>query len=274
MTDTKQKVREFYDEIGWQQEADGNYQNARYEDLRPVAAEYIHKTRLRVNDGLTRPGRFLLDAGSGPVQYDDYLTYSEGYQKRVCLDISIQALREARTRLGEHGLFVVGDLANLPFAANAFDGAVSMHAIHHLALEEHPRAYAELYRVLAPAKSGVVINGWHEPLLIRAAEPLIGLMRRLAGKGAKKKKDWLNADDPEGTFVAKLTPAWFKREIGSQLPLEIRPWRSLSTRILRWFIHPNRGGAALLRLVYWLEGAFPRFFAENGQYPMIIIRKE
>jgi|GEM_PF-3811775 len=99
-------------------------------------------------------------------------------------------------------------------------------------------------------------------------------MRRLAGKGAKKKKDWLNADDPEGTFVAKLTPAWFKREIGSQLPLEIRPWRSLSTRILRWFIHPNRGGAALLRLVYWLEGAFPRFFAENGQYPMIIIRKE
>ena len=27
--ETKQKVREFYDEIGWMQEDDGNYQNAR-----------------------------------------------------------------------------------------------------------------------------------------------------------------------------------------------------------------------------------------------------
>ncbi len=120
MTDTKQQVREFYDQIGWQQEQDGLYQNARYEDLRPVSAEYIHKTRLRINQGIAGEGRYLLDAGSGPVQYDEYLTYSQGYQKRVCLDISIQALREARQRIGERGLFVVGDLANLPFKAEIF----------------------------------------------------------------------------------------------------------------------------------------------------------
>ncbi len=274
MTDTKQKVRAFYDEIGWQQEADGNYQNARYEDLRPVSAEYIHKTRLRVNQGLIPAGKFLLDAGSGPVQYDDYRTYSSGYEKRICLDISIQALREARERIGDHGLFVVGDLANLPFKTESFDGAVSMHAIHHLALEEHSRAYVELYRVLKPGRTGVVVNGWHEPLLICMAEPLIGLMRRLSGKGAKKKKDWSAQDDPEGTFVAKLTPQWLKREIGSKMPLEIRPWRSLSTRLMRWFIHARLGGKQWLRLVYRLEESFPRFFAENGQYPMIVIRKK
>ncbi len=273
MTNTKQKVREFYDEIGWQQEADGNYQNARYEDLRPVSAEYIHRTRLRVNQGLMPTGKFLLDAGSGPVQYDEYLTYSQGYEKRVCLDISIQALRAARERIGEHGLFVVADVAHLPFKADAFDGVVSMHTIHHLALEEHPRAYGELYRTLKPGRTGVVVNGWHEPPLIRAAEPLIGLMRRLAGKGAKKKKDWLNAEDPEGTFIAKLTPQWLKREIASKIPLEIRPWRSLSTRILRWFIHPRLGGRRLLQFVFWLEGVFPTFFAENGQYPMIVMKK-
>ena len=273
MSDTKQKVREFYDEIGWQQEADGNYQNARYEDLRPVSAEYIHRTRLRVNAGLFPRGKFLLDAGSGPVQYDDYLTYSQGYDKRVCLDISIQALREARERLGAHGLFVVGDLANLPFKTDAFDGEVSMHAIHHLALEEHPRAYAELYRVLNPGRTAAIVNGWHEPLLSRMAEPLIGLMRRLSGKSAKKKKNWLAEQDPEGTFVRKMTPAWLKREIGSQMSLEIRPWRSMSTRLLRWFVHPALGGRYFLRFVFWLEDLFPRFFGENGQYPLIIIKK-
>jgi SAM-dependent methyltransferase len=57
----------------------------------------------------------MLDAGSGPVQWPEYLTYSEGYQYRVCADISIVALEEARHRLGEKGLFVVSDVANLPF---------------------------------------------------------------------------------------------------------------------------------------------------------------
>jgi ubiquinone/menaquinone biosynthesis C-methylase UbiE len=274
MTDTKQKVREFYDEIGWQQEADGNYQNARYEDLRPVSAEYIHKTRLRVNGGLIATGQFLLDAGSGPVQYDDYLTYSKGYAKRVCLDISIQALREARVRLGDHGLFVVGDLANLPFKADVFDGEVSMHAIHHLAVEEHPRAYGELYRVLKPGRTAAIVNGWHQPLIIRMAEPLIGLMRRLSGKSAKKKKNWSAEDDPAGTFVEKMTPEWLKTEIGSKMPVEIHPWRSMSTRLLRWFVHPKLGGRFFLRFVFWMEDVFPKFFGENGQYPLIVISKK
>lgn len=270
--DTKQKVREFYDEIGWMQEDDGNYQNARYEDLRPVSREYIHKTRLRVMNGLIPTGRFILDAGSGPVQYEEYKTYSAGYEKRVCLDISIQALREACNRIGDHGLFVVGDLANLPFKKDAFDGAVSMHAIHHLALPEHPKAYAEIHRVLAPGRTAAIVNGWHNPLLIRMAEPLIGLMRKMSGRSEKKKKEWLNEEDPAGTFVQKMTPEWLKKEIGSKMTIEIKPWRSMSTRIMRWFVRPF-GGRAFLRFVFWLEGVFPKFFAENGQYPLIVIRK-
>ena len=51
-------------------------------------------------------GRFLLDAGSGPVQYDEYLTYSQDYRYRVCMDLSVVALQEARKRLGEKGIYV------------------------------------------------------------------------------------------------------------------------------------------------------------------------
>ena len=51
MTDDniKQQVREFYDQVGWQEVSEGLYQNARYEDLRPVSREYIHQCHLRVN---------------------------------------------------------------------------------------------------------------------------------------------------------------------------------------------------------------------------------
>src|SRR3989304_1619106 len=272
MTDTNQKVREFYDEIGWQQENDGLYQNARYEDLRAVTHDYIHKTRLRVMKGLIPTGKFILDAGSGPVQYEEYKVYSQGYQKRVCLDISFQALREARERISDHGLFVVGDLANLPFKQESFDGAVSMHAIHHLALTEHLRAYNEIHRVLASGRTAAIVNGWHEPFLSRMAEPLIGLMRKLSGRSAKIKKEWLNEEEPAGTFVQKIPPEWLKREVGSTMTIEIKPWRSMSTRLLRWFVRPF-GGRAFLRVVFWLAGGVPKFFSENGEYPLIVIRK-
>jgi ubiquinone/menaquinone biosynthesis C-methylase UbiE len=83
----------------------------------------------------------MLDAGSGPIQYPEYLEFSKGYQRRVCADISFVALQEARKRIGDHGLYVVCDIANLPFKSAAFEGMVSLHTIHHL-----PYEHAELTR--------------------------------------------------------------------------------------------------------------------------------
>jgi hypothetical protein len=97
-----------------------------------------------------------------------------------------------------------------------------------------------LNRVLKTGKSAVVINGWHEPLLSRMAEPLIGLIRKLSGRSAKKKKEWMNDEDPTGTFVEKMTPEWLKREIGSKMTIELKPWRGLSTHLR--FSVPSAGG--------------------------------
>ena len=93
------QVRDFYDKVGWKLTSHDVYQNARYEDLRKVSKEYIQRCHLRVNQHLPNSGKYLLDAGSGPVQYPEYLTYSEAYKYRVCLDLSITALREARKKL-------------------------------------------------------------------------------------------------------------------------------------------------------------------------------
>ena len=241
--------------------------------MRPVSREYIHKCHLRVNRHLAPSGDFLLDAGSGPVQWPDYLTYSENYHYRVCADISITALREAKERLGGHGLYVVADIADMPFKADAFDGEVSMHAIHHLPLSEHKDAYLELHRVLKSKRSAVIVNGWHEPLLMRVAEPFIQFGRLLSGRGLKRKKDWSEEDDQTGTFVEKLTPRWLGQELRGVVDYEVYPWRSLSPRFMRWFVRPQLGGKAALRFIFWLEELFPRFFGVHGQYPMIVIRK-
>jgi ubiquinone/menaquinone biosynthesis C-methylase UbiE len=294
--EVKQRVRQFYDRVGWQVVPDGTYQNARYEDLRPVSQEYIHRCHLRVRRFLKPSGRYLLDAGSGPVQYAEYLTYSEGYQRRVCVDISIIALQEARRRIGEHGLFVVADVANLPFKPEPFEGVVSLHTLHHLPLDEQAKAYTELYRVLRPGSTAVVVNGWTDSLLmrrtiwlVRGMERLGAVVGRLRGKrtpGATRSVAKEEAPTrgpagsplgtrqvPTGTFINKLDVAWLQRNIGSRIHYDLYPWRSVNVRFLRAVIHAVTGGRAWLRLLFWLEERFPQFFAEKGQYPMVILHK-
>jgi SAM-dependent methyltransferase len=283
--DVKRQVREFYDQVGWQECGDGLYQNARYEDLRPVAREYIQRCHRRVLRHLKPEGRFLLDAGSGPIQYPEYLEYSGGYQARVCLDISIVALQEARKRIGAledggHGLFVVADVANLPFKPDAFDGLVSLHTIHHLPKEEHRRAYGELFRVLVPGASGVVVNGWDQAVLVRLSDLLVRAAEKLRGRGRQDNGDQAGSPggtaadrEPQGTYVRKSSAGWLKGTVGREIPLEIRVWRTFNVRFLRTFVHQKAGGRTLLRLLYWLEERLPRFFGENGQYPLIILRK-
>jgi hypothetical protein len=294
-SEVKQQVREFYDQVGWQVASVPGaeqvcYQNARYEDLRPVSQEYIHRCHLRVARFLAPAGDYLLDAGSGPIQYPEYLEYSRGYRARVCADISIVALQEARKRVGDrqtggHGLFVVADIASLPFKSGAFDGVVSLHTIHHLPAAEHERAYGELYRVLAPQCSAVVVNGWERSpfmrpfaLPIRWGNRLRRKIRRVRDQASRPPLPGENlktspAKKPLKTYVDKNNAARLRQAVGPSIALEIWTWRSVNVGFLRTFIHPALGGRWFLRVLFWLEERFPHFFGVNGQYPLIVIRK-
>ncbi len=276
----KQQVREFYDRVGWQTESDGFYQNASYEDLRPVSSEYIHKCHLRVLRHLNPTGKLLLDAGSGPIQYPEYLEYSRGYQNRVCADISRVALQEARRRIGSHGLFVVCDVANLPFAAGCFEGAVSLHTIHHLPPEEQVRAFHEMQRTLAVGGRAVVVNGWGKSPLTVFFDFWIGIAHRLKTLLHPNRNRPATAPSPthahanqRGTYVSKQNASWLQKVIGSKMPVQIWCWRSVNVRFLRAFIHERLAGKAILRIIYALEERFPHFMGKYGQYPLIELRK-
>jgi SAM-dependent methyltransferase len=270
----KQQVRQFYDQVGWQMVSDGMYQNARYEDLRPVAREYVHRCHLRVNRYLKPGGRLLLDAGSGPIQYPEYLTYSQGYAHRVCVDISLVALHEARRRIGEHGLYVVADVANLPFKPGVFEGVVSLHTLHHLPPEDHERAYLGFYRVMAPGGSAVVVNGWTRSPLMQRLGWLVKIMQRLPGRRSSRAPvPEKTSAQPTGTFIQKFDPDWLRQHLSGKMAFEVHVWRSVNVQFLRAVIHPWLGGRMWLRLLFWLEERYPVWFGEQGQYPLIIIRK-
>lgn len=281
----KQQVRQFYDRIGWQQVGECCYQNARYEDLRPVSQEYVHRCHMRVLPHLNPEGKYLLDAGSGPIQYPEYLEYSKGYSYRVCADISHIALQEARARIGDHGLYVVSDVANLPFKPEVFEGTVSLHTFQHLPQNEYLRGYQEVYRVLAPSGAAVVVNRWRTSILMSLLSPimyvatfLINFYRKVTGRptftgGASPDSDQDDIVSPKGTFIHRHNAGWLKREVGALIPMEILVWRGVSTLFLRTLIHRRLGGRWILRFLYWLEERFPHFFGLIGQYPLVVIRK-
>lgn len=269
----KRQVREFYDKVGWKEISDGLYQNARYEDLRPVSQEYIHRCHLRINRHLAPTGRLFLDAGSGPIQYPEYIEYSRGYQKRICADISITALKAARERIGTQGAYVVSDVSHLPFVMGTFDAVVSLHTIHHLPSKQHLQAYEELHRVLATGHSAVVVNGWDYSSLNQVFHRVKGWLKGRKGVGP------VNGTTPEeielgkGTFVNKQDARWLKHALREKMDFKILVWRSADTNVLRFFIREEWFGRFWLRGLYRLEEIFPRFFGEKGLYPLVVIRK-
>jgi ubiquinone/menaquinone biosynthesis C-methylase UbiE len=282
--DIKQEVRKFYDRVGWEKGKENNYQNTQFEDLRSVSHEYIHRCHLRVNCYLQPRGKYLLDAGSGPVQYEEYLTYSQGYQYRVCLDISYIALVEACKKLGDHGLYVLADVSRLPFKDNVFEGEVSLHTLHHLEIKDQDRAYCDLHRCLAPRASAVIVNGWKSSNLNNRLIRLILFMERLTKKNKKDnalktKKSEPGAfpvkqnQFPDRTFVAEVNADYLKKTFKNEIPLDIFVWRSVSVRFLRAVIQPWNAGRLWLKLLYRLEERFPHYFGENGVYPLVVIRK-
>jgi len=287
---TKKSVREFYDRVGWQIANADMYQNAQYEDLRPVSRDYIHRCHLRINRHISKEGQYLLDAGSGPVQYPEYLTYSEGYHARICMDISIVALKEARKRLGDHGRYVVGDIAHLPFKSDVFDGIVSLHTIHHVPIEDKLPAYDELHRTLKPGKSMVIVNGWTNAPLMRWLSRFMEAIKQFHDWRMRKRKHTEPAKTqptqqaqsvqeepqesaPAGTFVQKLDAEWLTQALKDRMDFEIFVWRSVSVRFLRSVIFPEWGGRFWLKVLFWLEERSPRLLGRIGQYPLVVVRK-
>ena len=267
-------VREFYEQVGWTERASGVFEDAaRFEDLRPVALEYVQRCHLRVREHLPPSGRYLLDAASGPVQYPEYLGYSEGFEARVCLDLSLQALRLAQRRVPEgRGIFVLGDVTELPFRSDAFDAVVSLHTIYHVPAERQGRALDELYRVLARGGRGVVVYSWGPHSLFMRLARLPGrLLRAPLRRLRRSAAEVAPAATDEPTLYFEPQPyAWFEQQRGRY---RLGVWRSVDVAFTRTFVHGPLAGRQLLRALFALEQRFPGLAGRHGAYPLFIMSK-
>ncbi len=256
-TQAEDGVRDFYDSKGWSADSSGNFTDARlWEDLRPAAESYVRACRRRVLEFLPPTGDRLLDAASGPIQYPEYLEYSAGFRKRVCVDISKVALEQARSKLGDRGEYVRASLLELPFADDAFDASVSLHTIYHIHRDQQEAAVRQLIRVTRPGKPLVIVyaNPDRLPLRIkRVFKPIQGA-----------------SEGPIYYFAHPLS--WWRR-FEDRCEVALHPWRTLTAQDSRRLFPDNGLGKALFRGTLALEGLLPNAATRLGAYSVIVLRK-
>ena len=273
----KSIVKDFYDEYGWSQEENKDFVDARlFEDLREVSREYISNCRLRTNNQLKGSGRYLLDVASGPIQYDEYLTYSEQYDHRICMDISYQALDQARKKLGDSGIYILGDLTEMPVRDDTIDSAISLHTVYHIHKDQQEKAIRELHRVTKPGSSAVVVYswGWHSMFMNIAILPVrviraFGRIINLVTRNLIRKKI---IEKQAGLYFYAHSNKWLKK-LDLPFRVEVKVWRSLHTDFLKLYAHRALLGKRLLKCIWNLEERYPRTMGKIGAYPMLILKK-
>ncbi|RMF95043.1 MAG: class I SAM-dependent methyltransferase [Gammaproteobacteria bacterium] len=265
MTDrAEQNVARFYGTVGWRA-TEGVTEDARqWEDLRPCAADYVSRCRRRVLRHIPPAGERLLDMASGPVQYTEYIEYSGNFQRRYCVDLSAEALRQARERLGEHGVYLCGSFFDLELPDDFFDCSISLHTIYHIAADRQEAAVRKLLRVTKPGQPVIIV--YSNPDAVKLSpKALIPFRQRYKAWRRRRRQS-------KGIYFRPHPLDWWQR-FQDVADIEMHPWRSLTAADQKRWFPDNRLGRWLFDRLYALEERYPDFFLRHFAYPMIVLRK-
>jgi SAM-dependent methyltransferase len=258
-------VREYYDDKGWKADDKGVFDDTRaFLDTREASLEYTHKCISRLNKYFKSGGRYLVDAGSGPIAHRAYLDYSEHFAHRVCVDFSLPALRIARSRLGDSGIYIQGDLTNIPIKTGSIDAITCNHVIYHIPAEKQSAVFRELWRIMRPGGVAVIVYAW-------PWAPIAGALRRvakmLAGDGRPAQ-----ITRPDLYFFAHSLN-WFRSQ---EWPFRYKldTFRIIDNDFMMKYIGDGWFGQAMLRCFYGLQVLLPGFCGKFGAYPAIVIYKD
>jgi len=273
----KQRVFDYYNELDYRvKDALSVYEDsAKWVDFRQVASGYIRHSFTRAARFYPATGRYLLDIASGPIGLPEYMALSDGYEYRVCVDISIKALAEAKAnmeRAGKKGIFICGDITNIPIKDNACGTVLSQHTLYHVPKRDQLTAVNEMYRV-AKASSKIVIiyswfwHSWFMNLSLHVVQ-LYRIVRHLAGKLFVR----LFKSKPRLYFYAH-SPRWFRKTFPFGKDIEFYCWRSTNKHFMNLYIHKWLFGRRILKRLTRIEDKHSRFMGRFGEYPAIVITK-
>lgn len=270
INDAEKRVANFYNTVGWETSENITEDARRWEDLRENATKYVSKCRLRVLRYIPESGANILDMASGPIQYKEYLEYSRGFKKRYCVDLSLDALKSAEKKIGDHGVYLHGSFLEIPIEENFFECTVSLHTIYHIDKDRQEEAVRKLIKVTKQGMNVIIVYGNPHTIISFIRLP-IRLLNKLRFLLLKKEK---NVKQEEAILYYYVHPIKWWYKFSDIANVNILSWRSFDSDIQKKLIPNNKIGGKMLEILFNLEDKFPNFFAKYFQYPMIILTKK
>jgi ubiquinone/menaquinone biosynthesis C-methylase UbiE len=212
-------------------------------------------------------GKYILDAGCGALVDDDVVAFGDRFERYICTDLSTRALKIARDKIGDRGIYLKSDITNLPIEDGVVDAITCNHVIYQLPLDMQAAAFRELWRVLKPGGVAVVIYWWNDANLPWRLER-VAKMLPMRGPG-----------EPEGAAPAPELPhntrarAWFEsKDWPFAHTYDI--YNSVPQLFQRTYIPDDWRGRMFLSGVRALQSAFPVYCGKHGLMPAIVFRKD
>lgn len=255
-------------------EGQGIYADSdQFVDYRPFILPYTQHGFSNAGKYLNTNGKFFIDVACGPVAFKEYIHLADNFEFRVCIDLSIKALLQARKNLSKHGqnaFFICGDMLHLPLKANVADAVLCQHALFHVPANLQKKAMDELVRVAREGSRVVIVYDWfyHSWLMNLTLAPLqlYRIARHFAGKVYARifKKNSL--------YFFSHSPRWFRKNNPGK-KIDFFTWRSINKYFSTIYFHEKAGGKKLVNLLWKMEEKYPRLMGKIGEYPVIVIEK-
>lgn len=270
----QKRVFDYYNEIDFKSLDDNSVyeDSSKWVDYRDITHDYIRNSFKRVKNYINEEGDFFLDIASGPIGTKEYMDLSSNYRTRICIDTSFNALLHAKKNWGNRsGIFICGDITNIPLKDNVMDAVVSQHTLYHIHKDLQSKAVEELYRVAKPNTKVAIVYSWfyHSWLMNLTLFPiqLFIVLKYFASKA------YVNLfNSKPRLYFYPHSPRWFKKlPMGDKI--EFYCWRSTNKVFLRTFIHRAFFGRQILDYITHLEEKYPRKMAILGDYSIILIHK-
>jgi len=262
----KKNVKDFYENTGWKLEGENTRDAIINENLTEVAEEYVRKVRLRILENLGG-GKYLLDIGCGPIQYPEYIEYSRNFEFRVCVDLSEEALKLARSKIGAHGKYIVGDYLALESPQEApFDGATLINVLYHVEKDSQETLVRKILGDLKPGGRLVIVYSNPRTFSACLTAVLVRIrhfMLKVTSRGSKE-----NLQNP---IYFYRHPISFWNRFEDQSEVSIKAWRTFSPALEKLFFRKRFFGRLFLRNLFRIENWHQ--WHKCSEYLIIVLQK-
>lgn len=264
---TPSNIIDWYDSFGWAQNANGKFKETdALNESKQVQIEHTSHCISRLSKYFEKGGDYIVDVGSGPIAHPELLSYGHNFKKRICIDLSITGLQQAKQKLSDRGIYVQGDATRLPLVSGSIDAITCNHLIYQLPVHLQRPAILELWRVLKPGGVAVIVYRWlHSGFAFR--------LERLASKfglGAEvdRASDHVPERDPDEPQLRK----WFEEQ-DWPFTYSYDCYRLIDNEFMRRYVSNDWRGRLFLNTLLSMQRCLPSQCGRYGLFPAIVIHK-